>query len=378
MAPNDILPVPHNFKAFRFKNVDLEAFLDKENKFRTSFEDAGDYLDDVVEIEDDCFGVEEVVDDESLADLAVAYDAFVNTQGQTNEGAPSPAAEPSIDGPSRRQKRNAARTRRKRDIRRLEATGRRKNGDVSKDAQRKALQAKHVVLDFDVGTLPVSNPGFIGHKEVSPDQLPPISKLKWFNWDGKINHGAAWLIGQQTPSPNFIRLQASRRRTSQITGLMGGIQQSTRGHRLEVAKKGLLTWRFGGRRRGRQWTPGTTILFPSALITHSNLPTQPGETRYSIVQYTAGGLFRWISNGGMSDKEFLSTSTAEQLAQRDQMRKDRARSGLRKYTRLFELECGDYKGEALAEESELSSLGESSDEEDSRPSKRVKIETLLT
>ncbi|KIY61385.1 hypothetical protein CYLTODRAFT_447726 [Cylindrobasidium torrendii FP15055 ss-10] len=42
---------------------------------------------------------------------------------------------------------------------------------------------------------------------------------------------------------------------------------------------------------------GVTVFIPSALITHYNLPIAPGETRYSITQYSAGGLFRWVNNG---------------------------------------------------------------------------------
>ncbi|KAE9388726.1 hypothetical protein BT96DRAFT_749125, partial [Gymnopus androsaceus JB14] len=40
-----------------------------------------------------------------------------------------------------------------------------------------------------------------------------------------------------------------------------------------------------------RFPPSATILFPSALITHSNIPVQPSEERRSIVQYSAGGLF---------------------------------------------------------------------------------------
>ncbi|KAF8877012.1 hypothetical protein CPB85DRAFT_1184797, partial [Mucidula mucida] len=43
--------------------------------------------------------------------------------------------------------------------------------------------------------------------------------------------------------------------------------------------------------------PGCTIFIPSALLVHSNCPIQPGERRYSMTQYTAGGLFRWAANG---------------------------------------------------------------------------------
>ncbi|KAJ7583738.1 hypothetical protein C8J56DRAFT_790490, partial [Mycena floridula] len=37
--------------------------------------------------------------------------------------------------------------------------------------------------------------------------------------------------------------------------------------------------------------PGCTVFLLSAIITHSNLGIQPGETRYSFVQYSAGGIF---------------------------------------------------------------------------------------
>ncbi|KAJ7862382.1 hypothetical protein B0H14DRAFT_3444758 [Mycena olivaceomarginata] len=43
-----------------------------------------------------------------------------------------------------------------------------------------------------------------------------------------------------------------------------------------------------------RFTPGSTILIPSALIHHSNVPIQDHEYRASFVRYTAGGLFRWV------------------------------------------------------------------------------------
>ncbi|KAF9044681.1 hypothetical protein BDP27DRAFT_1141447, partial [Rhodocollybia butyracea] len=48
--------------------------------------------------------------------------------------------------------------------------------------------------------------------------------------------------------------------------------------------------------------PGSTILIPSALLTHSNVPIQPGEEFYSIIQYSSSGLFRWVYNSFQSDK----------------------------------------------------------------------------
>jgi len=50
----------------------------------------------------------------------------------------------------------------------------------------------------------------------------------------------------------------------------------------------LIIWDF---RLAVSFPTGSTILIPSALFCHSNTAIQPGETRYSIVQYASGGLF---------------------------------------------------------------------------------------
>ncbi|KAJ6485486.1 hypothetical protein DFH09DRAFT_1339760 [Mycena vulgaris] len=51
-----------------------------------------------------------------------------------------------------------------------------------------------------------------------------------------------------------------------------------------------------------RFPPGSTILIPSAIIRHSNVPVGAGEERFSFTQYTAGGLFRWIRNGFQTDE----------------------------------------------------------------------------
>ncbi|KAF8198793.1 hypothetical protein K438DRAFT_1456839, partial [Mycena galopus ATCC 62051] len=43
--------------------------------------------------------------------------------------------------------------------------------------------------------------------------------------------------------------------------------------------------------------PSRSCFIPSAVITHSNTPIQPHEERFSLLQYTAGSLFRWVANG---------------------------------------------------------------------------------
>ncbi|KAG6818288.1 hypothetical protein H0H93_006256, partial [Arthromyces matolae] len=48
---------------------------------------------------------------------------------------------------------------------------------------------------------------------------------------------------------------------------------------------------------------GSTIFLPSASVAHSNSPIQVGDYRISITQYAPGGLFRWVDNGGRTEKE---------------------------------------------------------------------------
>ncbi|KAK2465171.1 hypothetical protein APHAL10511_002802 [Amanita phalloides] len=65
--------------------------------------------------------------------------------------------------------------------------------------------------------------------------------------------------------------------------------------------------------------PGSTVLIPSALILHSNTSIQPGETRFSIVQYAAGGLFRWVNNGHMTEADMLAKAVSTKGHELEQM-----------------------------------------------------------
>ncbi|KAJ7170319.1 hypothetical protein C8R43DRAFT_875957, partial [Mycena crocata] len=80
-----------------------------------------------------------------------------------------------------------------------------------------------------------------------------------------------------------------------------------------------------------RFPPGSTIMIPSALLRHSNVSVQQGETRYSFTQYTAGGLFRWVYNGHCSDKDFLARATPQQLKDRDADRAARWENGVRMF-----------------------------------------------
>lgn len=46
-----------------------------------------------------------------------------------------------------------------------------------------------------------------------------------------------------------------------------------------------------------EFPSGSTILIPSAVFKHGNVPIQPGESRQSFTQYCAGGLLRWVECG---------------------------------------------------------------------------------
>ncbi|PPR07437.1 hypothetical protein CVT24_007572 [Panaeolus cyanescens] len=57
-----------------------------------------------------------------------------------------------------------------------------------------------------------------------------------------------------------------------------------------------------------EFPSGATLLMPSAAFHHSNSRTLGvGEIRQSITQYTAGGIFRWVENGFMSEERLLAS-----------------------------------------------------------------------
>jgi hypothetical protein len=52
-----------------------------------------------------------------------------------------------------------------------------------------------------------------------------------------------------------------------------------------------------------QFPVGSTIFIPSAAFTHYNTTIQEGETRSSITQFSAGGIFRWTAYGHQLKRE---------------------------------------------------------------------------
>ncbi|KAJ7330276.1 hypothetical protein DFH08DRAFT_966845 [Mycena albidolilacea] len=86
-----------------------------------------------------------------------------------------------------------------------------------------------------------------------------------------------------------------------------------------------------------RFPPGSTILIPSAIIRHSNIPVQPHEKCFSFVQYTAGELFRWIRNGYMTDEDFERTATAAEKEARATEATTRWEEGVSMFSSIDEL-----------------------------------------
>jgi hypothetical protein len=62
-----------------------------------------------------------------------------------------------------------------------------------------------------------------------------------------------------------------------------------------------------------EFPPGSTILIPSAILTHWNTKISEGEKRYSFTQYSAGALFSYVENGMMSNIKAMEDATWEEL-----------------------------------------------------------------
>ncbi|KAJ7651889.1 hypothetical protein B0H17DRAFT_1215103 [Mycena rosella] len=86
-----------------------------------------------------------------------------------------------------------------------------------------------------------------------------------------------------------------------------------------------------------RFPPGPTILIPSAIVRHSNVPVGPTESRFSFTQYTAGGLFRWIRNGFRSNEEFAMSATVAEKVQSAEESHTRWEKGVAMYSTVDNL-----------------------------------------
>lgn len=77
-----------------------------------------------------------------------------------------------------------------------------------------------------------------------------------------------------------------------------------------------------------EFPPGSTILFPSAVISHSNVAIGKGETRYLFAQYSAGGLFRWVDQGFQTKEKWLTSRSPAELEEENKRIEDLRKLGL--------------------------------------------------
>ena len=96
----------------------------------------------------------------------------------------------------------------------------------------------------------------------------------------------------------------------------------------------LVLWDFG---LVIDFPAGSTVMIPSALICHSNTDISPGEIRYSMVQYAAGGLFRWINHGFMTEEAWKAKATLDDIRRDENERSNRWREAVKMFTLLREL-----------------------------------------
>ncbi|KAF8178777.1 hypothetical protein K438DRAFT_1604479, partial [Mycena galopus ATCC 62051] len=82
-----------------------------------------------------------------------------------------------------------------------------------------------------------------------------------------------------------------------------------------------------------RFPPDCSSLIPSAVITHSNTPIQTGEEHFSLIQYSAGSLFRWVANGFKTDRDWFATATEDDVVRQEEERQGRWAGALRKFTR---------------------------------------------
>ncbi|KIM36469.1 hypothetical protein M413DRAFT_78216, partial [Hebeloma cylindrosporum] len=85
-----------------------------------------------------------------------------------------------------------------------------------------------------------------------------------------------------------------------------------------------------------EFPPCSTILIPSAMITHSNTPVAKGDVRNSFTQYCVGGLFRYINNGFMIDK-VLRRKDPTKFREMEALKATRWQMGLGLFSTLEEL-----------------------------------------
>lgn len=87
-----------------------------------------------------------------------------------------------------------------------------------------------------------------------------------------------------------------------------------------------------------EFPAGATALLPSAVLRHSNIATQPGETRYSLTQYGAGGLFRWVDQGMQPTAAYMGSLSGKEWEAEMKRSAARWQEGIKLFSKLTSLQ----------------------------------------
>lgn len=87
-----------------------------------------------------------------------------------------------------------------------------------------------------------------------------------------------------------------------------------------------------------EFPAGSTILIPSAAVTHSNISVGADERRYSFTQFTAGAIFRYVDNGHQGVTAHAAELDEEERALRDEELSRQLEMGLSLFCNISELE----------------------------------------
>jgi hypothetical protein len=85
-----------------------------------------------------------------------------------------------------------------------------------------------------------------------------------------------------------------------------------------------------------RFPPGTTILFPAALMCYSFVKVQAGEKQYTLSQYSPAGLYGYITNGYVNDSTFEHMADKRAMETMHRARGRRLEAGVNMYSRLDE------------------------------------------
>lgn len=81
-----------------------------------------------------------------------------------------------------------------------------------------------------------------------------------------------------------------------------------------------------------EFPAGATILFPSAVLLHSNVNVRPEETRYSFTQFSAGAFFRFIDNKYMLQEPFEASLSEQERLEYDRENDERFPDGVQMFS----------------------------------------------